>query len=49
MNTLLNLLIGFATTGVVVLAVIFVFNKVSSGGVANLGKGPLLPATGGTP
>lgn len=48
MHALLNIAIGFLTTGLVVLAVIYVFNKVSKGGgVAKLGTQPLLSSVKG--
>ena len=43
MHSLVNLLIGFAGTAVVVLLIIFLFNKFTTGGVAALGKGGITP------
>lgn len=41
MSSILNFVIGFLTTGIMVLAVIFVFNRFTAGGVASLGKAPI--------
>jgi hypothetical protein len=45
-TTLLNILIGLATTLVTLLVVIFAWNKVSPTSIADFGKGPLLPTPG---
>lgn len=45
MSTLLNFLIGFLTTAIVVLAVIWVFNRFV-GDVSLVGKGDLASSTG---
>jgi hypothetical protein len=43
MHSLLNLAIGFLVTGITVLAVIFIFNRMSkTGGVSKLGTQPLI-------
>lgn len=41
MTGILNFFIGFLTTALVVLAIVYVFNRFTSGGVAGLGKEPL--------
>lgn len=41
MSGILNFIIGFLSTALAVLAVVFVFNKFSPGGVSALGKGPI--------
>lgn len=47
MSTILNFVIGFVTTAITVLAVIYVSNKLLKGGVASLGKEPLLKTVNG--
>lgn len=41
MSGLLNVILGFVMTAVVVLAVVYLFNAFTSGGVAQLGKAPI--------
>lgn len=46
MSVLINFAIGFLTSAITVLAVIFVFNRFTSGGVAALGKAPITEVVG---
>ena len=46
MSSILNFIIGFLTTAIAVLAVIFVFNKFTAGGVASLGKASIADTIG---
>lgn len=44
MGGLINFLIGFLATALSVVAVVFLVNTVYEPGIANIGKGSLLPA-----
>lgn len=46
MSGILNVIIGFITTAIVVLAIIFGFNKFTAGGVAGLGREPIANTIG---
>lgn len=47
MSSIINFLIGFLTTGIMVLAVVYVFNRFTAGGVASLGKQPIAATVSG--
>jgi hypothetical protein len=46
MSSIINFFVGFLTTAIAVLAVVFVFNKFTAGGVATLGKAPIADTIG---
>lgn len=47
MSGIINFIIGFISSAVVTLAIIYVFNRFTVGGVAALGKQPIMQTVGG--